>query len=112
MSLYDVIGLKHVGVDLDRKNRFQLLKSYYNAKYLFPHNEIMVYNTNRGYHIEILGIKSNIEARALLCDDPERIRKSEQRMRIMNRDFDDILFDMKKGFKREQINPLSEAFWD
>jgi len=110
MRMDKVRGLQHIGIDLDSKNRFKLLKGYFNARYLFPNNEVKVYETQHGHHIEILGIMSDLTARMMLCDDNERIWFSEQRMHIFKRDFDDVLFDTKNGYKREEVNVFSEEW--
>jgi len=110
MRMDKVRGLNHIGIDLDTKNRLRLLISYFNARHLFPGKDIRVYETKMGHHLEILGIKSNLIARMILGDCPDRLWFSEERMRIFKRDFDDVLFNIKDGYKREEVNVFSEAW--
>ena len=114
MKMDRVRGVNHIGIDLDSKDQFNLLKTFFNARYMFPDKEIRVYETRSGYHIEILGVKSNLTARRTLGDDPYRLWFSEERMRIFGKEFDDVLFNVKNGHKRDditdEINMLCGAF--
>ena len=64
-------------VDLDSKNMFHLLKTYFNAKQL---GEVEVEETRKGYHIIIRrsnNPRENIYIRMLLGDDPKRLEYDE-----------------------------------
>lgn len=66
------------GIDLDGVSELEFLKTYFNAKYMFPDKEIRVYQSSggHGYHIEIFGVKSRLSTRRMLGDCEGRIRYS------------------------------------
>lgn len=102
-----------IGVDLDTLNHFNLVKTYFNAKYIADkikgaHVDIYLSSSGRGYHVVIRGIESNADVRAYLGDDPNRLYESERRAGFGLRPPDDILFDRKrirngKWKRRKQI---------
>ena len=85
-----------LGIDLDTKNQFKLLKTYFNARWIANKlgGKVEVYETNKGYHIKIVGVKTNLFHRLGLGDDPERIYLSELRGGYEHAD--DVLFNLKK----------------
>ena len=66
------------GIDLDDVSELEFLKTYFNAKYMFPDKEIRVYQSSggKGYHIEIIGVKSRLSTRRILGDCEGRIKYS------------------------------------
>jgi len=104
-----------IGVDLDSNNRFQMLKTYFNAKQF---GQVDVYKTRHGFHVRIhrqVGLAENLQIRRLLGDDAERLGWDEIKLLIGLDDWVDTLFNEKMGSdgqigKEELINPLSEAF--
>lgn len=100
-----------LGIDLDTKNQFKLLKTYFNAKWIFKGKKIWVYETKKGYHIKV-DVPTNVHHRCGLGDDPNRIYLSELRGGV---EFaDDVLFDVKNGYEAELIDEkslLSLPFW-
>lgn len=111
--LTDVInGSCHLGVDLDTKNQFHLLRSYFNARYMFPDKNIVVTESRKGFHIKVEGIETSIKAREILGDDNARIQISEYRMRGWNVKHQDILYSEKtpsygKKFRVTDFNILN-----
>jgi hypothetical protein len=105
-----------IGLDLDGKNRFRLLKAYFNALKL---GKVNVYETEHGYHLKIekaLSPEENIQVRMILGDDPERLAYDELKLRLGLTEFIDTLFTAKRHgdgkISREfPINPLSEALF-
>ncbi len=111
-------------VDLDTHNQFQLLKTYFNAKWLASNinkkADVKVYITKHGFHIRVKGVKTNIHHRCGLGDDKERIYLSEIRGGV---DYaDDVLFNikyLKRGDGKvlyksceEEYNVMSLPFWN
>ena len=95
-----------VGVDLDGKNMFRLVKSYFNMLHRYG-LEPEVYETERGYHLIVRGVKSDLYDRLALGDDPVRVELSEIRARVSGY-VDDVLFDWKfkngRWYKREKLD--------
>lgn len=104
-----------IGIDIDSKNRFRLLKTYFNARYLFG-DKIRVFETNHGYHLRVY-VKNkpmpelSLLVRAILGDDPKRLYVDERRLRA--EDFEDIdtLFSVKSKNQEREINVFSEQFY-
>ena len=101
-----------LGIDLDKPNGLQLLKTYFNGRYFY--GEPAIYKTKNGYHFEF-NVETSIEARVGLKDDDKRIQLSEAREYLSS--LDDVLFDWKwdgKWRKRERIDAkslLCKPFW-
>ena len=101
-----------LGIDLDSKNQFRLLKVYFNAKYVFKNAKIEIFETKHGYHVKV-HVPTNIYHRCGLGDDPNRIYLSELRGGIEWAD--DVMFDCKNGYWVEKIDErslLSSPFWN
>lgn len=100
-----------LGIDLDTKNQFKLLKVYFNARWLAehinPNAEVKVYETEHGYHIRVYGVPTNVHYRAGLCDDPERLYLGEKRCGFSGV-ANDILFSIKRRYKGNKIVYVSE----
>jgi len=117
-----------VGVDLDSPSQFQLLKTYFNTRYMFPDKEIEIYRSanGEGYHIIVYGVKSTLKVREMLGDCSDRMRYSEKRSGIIETGdevVDDVMFDTKmyhrcritKMRHRERIsewNLTRAGFWE
>jgi len=111
------IPRKHrIGIDIDSKNQFEMLKRYFNSKRF---GESLVYETKHGYHIQIYKknrtSKENMLIRHILNDCNNRLDLDVGRL---NENLDDIietLFEYKKIDDDEGvetlINPLSLPFW-
>ena len=109
-----------LGIDLDKKCQWELLVRYFNLKDAFPKEEIVVYETRRGYHLVLPGVKTDLELRQIFGDDVMRIEFEENRSSAHNREPKDILFHRKRVLKngktifsyiREEVNVFSEPFW-
>ena len=109
-----------LGIDLDKKCRWELLLRYFNLKNAFPNEDIVVYETRHGYHLVLPGLQTDLELRRIFGDDPMRIEFEEKRSEAHNREPQDILFHVKRiihkdktvsSFTREVINIFSEPFW-
>ena len=46
-----------LGIDIDTKNPFELVRRYYNAKYITG-KEVVIEETKKGYHLRVEGVKS------------------------------------------------------
>ena len=80
-----------LGVDLDRPSQFELLKTYFNARFITGNvKNVKVFRTGKGYHIKI-DVPTNVFHRAGLGDDRDRLYLSELR------GGDDVLFDYKES---------------
>ena len=107
--------VKCLGIDIDGDNQFKLLKAYFNARWLAEHlgGRVKLTKTGKGYHIKIVGVKTNIHHRCGLEDDKERIWLSELRGGIKHAD--DVLFDVKWGKRNtEELDDdwiLRLPFW-
>jgi hypothetical protein len=109
---------KRVGVDLDTHSELQVLKSYFNAKTLFPKSPVEVKITGHGFHLRIFkqhSLKANIVARRILGDDPDRIECDERRIEYGLTDWVDTLFlaktDRGKQTREEDYNVLCLPFF-
>jgi len=109
-----------LGIDLDKKCRWELLLRYFNLKDAFPDEDITVYETRHGYHLVLQGIKTDLELRRIFGDDAMRIEFEEIRSEAHNREPQDILFHVKRvirdgkvvsTFTREVIDVFSEPFY-
>jgi len=107
-----------ISIDLDNKNQFNLLKTYYNMKRLT--DKVVVYETSHGYHI--LGYfpnrtaEMNLHIRCMLKDCEGRIALDTERFIWSNDDtLIETLFDWKvkdgvvSGESNFNIN--SVPFW-
>lgn len=112
--------MHRLGIDLDKKCQWELLLRYFNLKDAFPKEDIVVYETRRGYHLVLPGIKTDLELRQIFGDDVMRIEFEEARSRAHNREPQDILFHVKRvmrdgktvfTYTREVIDIFSEPFW-
>lgn len=105
-----------IGVDLDTKNRFRLLKAYFNARQI---SEPILKETLHGVHMRIpikTDVATNLEIRALLGDDPIRMNFDEMKISLNCPEAVDTLFFMKIGRDgkvsyEEDFNIMSEPFW-
>ena len=105
-----------IGVDLDTKNRFRLLKAYFNA---LRFGDVYVFETEHGYHIKIYpkrnySMEERMNIRRMLGDDPDRLAWDELKIRMGCHRFVDTLFEAKRVncrvvSREELINPMSEA---
>lgn len=95
-----------LGIDLDEPSELRFLMSYFNARYMFPNNEIKVFRSSSGtgYHIEVLGVKSVLSIRRTLGDCHDRMMYSELRSKNKSNQeefaygdpfVDDVLFAIK-----------------
>ena len=93
---------------------------YFNLKNAFPDDDIIVYETNHGYHLILPGVKTDLELRMLYGDDVMRIEFEENRSTAHNREPQDILFHTKRvirngkvvsTFTREVIDIFADPFW-
>lgn len=109
-----------LGIDLDKKCRWELLTRYFNLKHAFPNEDIVIYETRHGYHLILPNVKTDLELRQIFGDDTMRIEFEDNRSTAHNREPQDILFHVKrvirKGkvvsmYERERINVMSEPFW-
>jgi len=107
-----------VGVDLDRVSFLELLKTYFNARYVC--GRVKVYRTRHGFHLRLVfdapvPPEKKIELRRALGDDPMRLALDE--VRLAKRAFSgfDTLFMIKKyadgsSYTEEEFNPLAESW--
>jgi len=109
-----------LGIDLDKKCQWELLMRYFNLKDAFPKEDIVVYETRRGYHLVLPNVKTDLELRQIFGDDVMRIEFEEKRSKLHNREPQDILFHVKRvikngyavfTYKRERVDIMSEPFW-
>ena len=93
---------------------------YFNLKNAFPDDDIIVYETNHGYHLILPGVKTDLELRMLYGDDVMRIEFEENRSTAHNREPQDILFHTKRvirngktvfSYTREVIDIFSEPLY-
>lgn len=115
ISTYLAQHSNKVGVDLDSPSEFELLKSYFNAKYAFPGKKIRLYVSSGGdgIHIEVYGVKSNLTIRRCLGDCVDRMSYSELRSKNKDNvesfvygdpDADDVLFTIKSKISMRRID--------
>jgi len=109
-----------LGIDLDSKCRWDLLRRYFNLRNAFPNERIIVYETRHGYHIILPDVETDLELRQIYGDDTMRIEFEEKRSKAHNRKPQDILFHVKRivqkgkivsSYTREVINIFAEPFW-
>ena len=103
-KIADMLKEVDLGIDLDSKNQFKLLKAYFNARLL---GDVKLYETRKGYHIKVK-TRTNVFHRAGLGDDKDRLFLSELR------GGDDVLFDYKDGRWVEELDDdwiLRLPFW-
>ena len=108
------------GIDLDKKCQWELLMRYFNLKDAFPTEDIVVYETRRGYHLVLPGVKTDLELRMIYGDDVMRIEFEEKRSKLHNREPQDILFNQKRvirdgrtisSYTKEEVNIFSKPFY-
>lgn len=80
------------------------------ACYMFGKERVRVFETRKGYHVRVEGVKSSAKVRAILGDDPERLYLSELRARFED-EVDDVLFERKGDYREYEIDPLAIPFW-
>ncbi|MEM3703354.1 MAG: hypothetical protein QXX79_02885 [Candidatus Bathyarchaeia archaeon] len=105
-----------IGIDLDTKNEFMLLKTVLNARRL---GRVSVTETHRGYHIRIhrnLPLEKAMEVRRALGDCPERLAFDEMKIKLGLYDMVDTLFEAKASWdgvwrKEEPKEPFRLPFW-
>lgn len=111
-----------VSIDLDTKNYFTLLKTYYNAKRFSDY--VDVYETKKGYHV-LMDIPDrtpelNLHIRRMLYDDPMRLWLDEFRLSLGLGDYIEVLFMEKRIIDGKKItisgeiplDPLAPPFWE
>jgi len=95
-----------IGIDIDGKSQLKLIKAYFNMIHRFG-KVPEVYETDRGYHLIVRGVKSDVYDRLALGDDTTRVELSEMRSRVSGY-VDDVLFDYKfkggKWYSREKLD--------
>lgn len=93
---------------------------YFNLKDAFPTEDIVVYETRRGYHLVLPGVKTDLELRMIYGDDVMRIEFEEKRSKLHNREPQDILFNQKRvirdgrtisSYTKEEVNIFSKPFY-
>jgi len=104
--------MEYLGVDKDTKNQFEVLKTYFNLKYLDPDAKVL--EGKRGYNF-VSKLLSSVELRAYLGDDADRLWHSQIRAMIHKNEVMDIIFTSKKyagkkWIKKEEINLMSMPF--
>lgn len=105
-----------IGIDIDTKNRFELLKKYFNS---LRFGKCVVFETLHGYHIHILvpnrTSDMNMIVRHIIGDCQNRLDLDEARLRFGLDDIIETLFHYKKIGKdisiETEIDPLSEPWW-
>jgi hypothetical protein len=104
--------MEYLGVDKDTKNQFEILKTYFNLKYVDENAKVI--EGKRGYNF-ISSLPSSVELRAFLGDDPDRLWHSQIRAMIHKNEVMDIIFTKKKyagkWTKKEEVNLMSMPFW-
>ena len=104
-------GEDYLAIDIDTRDDFFLLKSFFNALNLFPSAKIECYATRHGYHVIIYGVRSDLGLRATLGDDPDRIEWAEKIMKLTKVPCWDMIFHVKtfggSTFRSYKLNPLS-----
>lgn len=109
-----------LGVDLDKKCRWELLLCYFNLRDAFPDEDIAVYETKHGYHLVLPNVETDLEVRRIFGDDAMRIEFEDVRSKAHNREPQDILFHTKRVIRngknisiytREKIDVMAEPFF-
>ena len=108
-----------IGLDLDSKNVFRLLKVYFNSTSIA---RVEVSSTRQGFHLRIrkrVGIMKQMQIRANLGDCKGRLEFDELKIRAGLFELVDTLFEYKKPekekvwTKEESIeNVLATPFWE
>ena len=116
-----ILNQQHcLGIDLDKKCRWELLQRYFNLKNAFPNEAIAVYETKHGYHLVLPNVETDLDLRMIYGDDVMRIEFEEKRSTAHKREPQDILFHQKRvirdgrvvsTFTREVIDIFAEPFW-
>jgi len=128
VARYLIDNSNKIGIDLDSPSQLQLLKTYFNAKHMFPDKKIEIYRSanGEGYHIIIHGVKSTLKVREMLGDCKDRMMYSEKRSGVIETGdeiVDDVMFSTKmyhrgritKMRHRERIsewNLTRAGFWE
>lgn len=108
------------GIDIDKKCRWELLTRYFNLKNAFPNEDVVVYETRKGYHLVLPNIKTSLELRRIFGDDMMRVEFEDNRSQGHKREPQDILFHTKRIIRkgkvismyiRERIDVMSEPFY-
>lgn len=111
------ISRKHrVGIDIDTKNQFELLRRYFNSKRF---GDVLVYETLHGYHLHIYrenrSIEDNMQIRMILGDCQNRLDLDEARIRFGLGCITETLFEYKRMDNEisieEKIDILNLPFW-
>ena len=120
-----------IGIDIDSKNKFRLLKAYFNSASIA---EVEVTSTFHGFHLRIgkrAGIDEQMQIRLIIGDCKGRVWIDELKIRAGLFDIIDTLFEFKKtadadgkifsakhkkalGWNREEKveNVLAPPFWE
>jgi hypothetical protein len=112
------IPRKHrIGIDIDNKNQFELLKRYFNCRNIF--NKVIVLESLKGYHIHVMlkdrTPETNLHIRDIINDCEGRMsldygRYIEGEHDIMETMFFDKRVGKEKGGET-LINPLRMEWW-
>ena len=104
--------MEYLGIDKDTKNQFEVLRTYFNLRYLDPDAKVL--EGKRGYNF-VSKLLSSVELRAYLGDDADRLWHSQIRAMIHKNEVMDIIFTSKKyagkWTKKEEVNLMSMPFW-
>jgi len=107
-----------LGIDLDSKNHFRMLKVYFNAKAIV---EPDIKETQHGFHLRLpldVDIQDQLTIRHLLSDCKERMAWDEIKLQMGLVELVDTLFEAKQGkddkcwHHEEPFNPLAQPFWE
>lgn len=128
LNMVKIVRNDRVSIDLDTKNRFILLKTHFNMKWL-----LRLYNkkdeiiddreTNKGYHVvgkfKKRTPEQNMQIRRILGDCEGRLELDELRLNAGLGDCIETLFFFKKVSRNgktvisreEPLNIMAEQFW-
>jgi hypothetical protein len=93
---------------------------YFNLRNAFPNEDIVVYETQHGYHVILPNVITDLELRSIYGDDLMRVEFEEKRHKAHNREPQDILFHTKRilyrgvtvsSYTREKIDIFAEPFF-
>jgi len=110
-----------IGIDLDQKNMFRIIKVFFNAKSICPGKHIAVTTTKNGYHVRIPSkIKDTWtihQIRLLLGDCKGRLSFDELKLQMGLIEIYDTLFESKKSgdddwADEQPTNVLAEPMWN
>jgi len=110
-----------IGLDIDQRNHFRILKAYFNAKAICPGKHIAVVGTAHGFHVRIPTKVKDIwkihQVRLLLGDCKGRLSFDELKLQMGLFELYDTLFESKKSGEEEwndeePINVLAEPLWN